>query len=138
MKQLAIFLLVAFLATAAYSANKKSTPSKAKNPQTILTGYLVDVHCAKKMMQKEDAAMPARQHERSCDMMPECEASGYGVFVVVNKTKTHSADVDFYKFDAAGNKLAKDFLANSTNKDNMLVTVSGKGTLAVEKIEPAQ
>jgi hypothetical protein len=137
MKQLIVLLaLIAFVATG-YSAGKKKS-SKQKTAEVVVTGYLVDLHCAKKMMEKEDVAVPARQHERSCDMMPECAASGYGVFTVVPKTTTHASDVDFYRLDAAGNKRAKEILASMTQKDNVLVSIDAKGLLSVEKMEPVK
>ena len=132
MRLLALTLIACIAVTAAHAKDTK----KAKHqPEVTLTGYLVDVHCAKKLMEKNDIALPAKQHERSCDLMPECAASGYGMFVVVNKTTTHASDVDFYKFDAEGNKKAKAMLEKSTKKDDMLVTVHGRGTVAVEDIE---
>ncbi len=130
------FCLALALVVSSASAKEAKTTKKAggKAPEVTVTGYLVDVHCAKKLMEKNDVAIPAKQHERSCDLMPECTASGYGVFVVVNKSSTHASDVDFYKLDAAGNAKAKALLEKSTKKDDMLVTVHGKGTIAVSDI----
>ncbi|HZV11813.1 MAG TPA: hypothetical protein VFA55_01255 [Candidatus Kapabacteria bacterium] len=138
MKQLIVLLALITLVTTGYSAGKKKSAAKQKNPDIVITGYLVDVHCAQKMMQKEDVAVQAKQHERSCDLMPECEASGYGVFTVVPKTTTHASDVDFYKLNAEGNKEAVALLQKLTQKDNVLVTVTGSGMVHVKSIEPAQ
>lgn len=132
MKQITLLLIMAFVVTAGYSADKNK-PAK-KSPEVTVTGYLVDVHCAKNLMKKNDVAIPAKQHERSCDLMPECAASGYGVFVVVNKSATHASDVDWYPLDAKGNKMAKEILEKSTKKDDILVTVNGKSTINVESM----
>ncbi|HET7152144.1 MAG TPA: hypothetical protein VFJ29_00105 [Candidatus Kapabacteria bacterium] len=138
MKQfIVLFAMIAFVATG-YGAGKKKSESKVKNPNVALTGYLVDVHCAKKMMEKNDVAMQARQHERSCDLMDDCAASGYGIFVVVPKSTTHASDVDYYQLDAAGNKQAKAILESSTQKDNVLVTVNGRGMIKVESMVPVK
>jgi len=133
MKQIIALFIVAAFVTAGFGASKK-TGAKKKSPQVTVTGYLVDLHCAKKMMEKDEVAIQAKQHTRSCCMEPECEASGYGVFVVVPRSTTHASDVDYYKLNAAGNKMVKAMLASSTAKDNLLVTVSGKSIINVDTI----
>jgi len=133
MKLIIQSLVVIVFATSIFAA-PAAKEAKKKSPEVTVTGYLIDNHCAKKLMEKNDVAIPAKQHERSCAMMPECAASGYGVFVVVNKTATHASDVDYYRLDAAGNKMAKDILAKSGKKDDMLVTINGKGTIAAETV----
>jgi len=136
MKQFAPFLIVALCATVAFAAAGKK--SSKKTPDVTITGYLVDNHCAKALMAKNDVAMPAKQHLRADDLAPEGVSSGYGVFVVVNKTATHASDVDFYRLNAAGNKAAKEMLEKSKKKDDILVTVTGKATIEVENISEAK
>jgi hypothetical protein len=135
MRYIAVCIAIA-LGFSTVSAKEVTTAKKTgkRAPEVTLTGYLVDLHCAKKLMEKSDVAIPAKQHERSCALMPECAASGYGVFVIVNKSATHASDVDLFKLDAAGNAKAKALLEKSTKKDDMLVTMHGKGTIAVEDI----
>lgn len=126
-----LIVLVIAASSVVFAADKNA---KKKVPEVTLTGYLVDNHCAKKLMEKSDVAIPAKQHERSCSMMPECAASGYSIFVIVNKSATHASDVDRYTLNDAGNKMAKALLEKSSKKDDMIVTINGKGTIAVESM----
>ena len=132
--KLIIQALVVLTIASSVMAAAASKEVKKKVPEVTITGYLVDDHCAKKLMEKNDVAIPAKQHERSCAMMPECSASGYGVFVIVNKSATHASDVDYYRLNDAGNKMAKAILEKSKKKDDILVTVNGKGTIAAETV----
>jgi hypothetical protein len=117
--------------------------AKPKGTSTTLTGYLVDKKCATGMAKIDGGMAKARAHERACAMMPKCAKSGYGVIISVPKSATHASDVDYYKFDKAGDAKAAEVLAKSTRKDNMLVEVVGvadkkKLTVTVESIKEHQ
>ena len=134
MKQLVVLILCAMVVSTGYAAGKKAAAKKLP-PEMTVTGYLVDVNSAEKMMAESDhVAMQAKAHERTVCLQPDNVASGFGVFVIVPRSTTHASDVDFYKFNAAGNKMALDMLQKSTDKDNLLVTVNGKATFAVHDI----
>src|SRR5262249_8323568 len=80
-------------------------------------GVLMDKMCSMKAV--KDGRKAATMHTRQCDMMPDCEKSGYGVF---------TADDKFLVFDAAGNEQAAAALKSSKRKDNLKVKVSGEVT----------
>ena len=94
-----------------------------------LTGYVVDVLCAKGIdKNKPEAAMKAAAgHTKECGLMDDCVKSGYGVM----------SDGQWYPFDAKGNELAKAIIEKTTKKDNIKVTVEGlkhEGTVMVQSI----
>ena len=96
----------------------------AQEKQTTLTGYIVDKACSGRF--KTDDA--AGNHTRGCALMPNCAASGYGVF----------ADGKYYEFDAKGTELAKAMLEASKKTKGLKATVTGTvkdSKFAVEKIE---
>src|SRR5262245_46813816 len=80
-------------------------------------GVLMDKMCAMKAV--KDGEKAATMHTRQCDMMPDCEKSGYGVFTTDNK---------YLVFDATGNEQAAAALKSSKKKDNLKVKVSGEVT----------
>ena len=79
-------------------------------------GVLIDKMCSMKAV--KDWQKAATMHTRQCAMMPNCEKSGYGVFMADNK---------FLVFDAAGNEQAAAALKSSRRKkDNLKVKASGE------------
>jgi hypothetical protein len=77
-------------------------------------GILMDKMCSMKAATGGQTA--AKNHERSCALMPPCEKSGYGVF---------TADNRFLTLDPKGNVMAAKALRESTKKDDLTVTVVG-------------
>ena len=118
--------LLAFVS--ACSSSPRQTDSNSM--QTSISGILIDQACGATMMTKDDPETAAAAHPRSCAMKPDCAASGYAVI----------SGKEMIKFDDNGNKLAKDFLANTDKTDNLRVTVEGVrsgDTIAVTAINPA-
>ncbi len=106
-----IMLLIALAAGMAFAGD--SDKSNAKT-QTI-TGYLVDVACA-----KENAAHPepgfAAKHDKGCLQMAECVQSGYAILTDDNKV---------IKLDKQSNETAKSLIASTDKKDNWKITATG-------------
>jgi hypothetical protein len=95
-----------------------------------VTGILIDQMCAGKMMANADPEKSAADHTKACATKDACEKSGYAVI----------AGKKLLKFDANGDKLAKEFLAKTDKDKNMKVVVEGTqkdDTIAVTSIKPA-
>jgi len=95
---------------------KESMKEAAVTPMTI-SGYVVDVMCAKGMAGKETTMKKAKAHTKECALEDACAASGYGVF----------SEGKYYKFDEAGNTKAKELIENTKKEKEISVEV--KGTL---------
>jgi len=93
--------------------DKKPTKSDAKTEK--VHGYIVDAMCAKGMAGKETTMKKAAAHTRVCALEEECANSGFGVF----------SDGKWYKFDAAGDKKAKEMLEKTTTQKGIMVDVAG-------------
>ena len=87
-------------------------------------GVLMDRACSAKIVAANDQK-GAVGHTRACALMPDCVASGYGVF---------TADGKFITFDADGNKKAEAALKASTAKDNIKVQVTGDQSGSMMKV----
>ncbi len=59
----------------------------------------------------------AEAHTRECDLKPECQKSGYGVYTDDNK---------FLKFDSAGDRKALAAIRASSKLDDLEVEVTGE------------
>jgi hypothetical protein len=113
LKVLSVFAAMLALAfvmqfTTARAADEGGTSQK-------VTGILIDNACGSGMVKKDDPEAAAAKHSRSCAMKKSCEKSGYAVI----------SGKKLLKFDDNGNKLAKDFLANSDKDNDLRVTVEG-------------
>lgn len=116
--------------TAIYKASGGQTDDKgliASVGEKDYKGVLYTSCCVKKAPDKES---------KKCLSMPGCAANGYGV-KIINADSTYV----YYKFDAAGQKLAKENILDKTVKEaNITVTVKGiegeseDGTLKVLSI----
>ena len=110
-KLMGIMLLIALAAGMVFAGD--SDKSNAK-PQTI-TGYLVDVACA-----KENAAHPepgfAAKHDKDCLQMEECAKTGYAIMTDDNKV---------IRLDKQSNETAKSLIASTNKKDNWKVSATG-------------
>lgn len=101
---------------------------KAKSTTTSFKGYLVDKMCGVGIVKSGDAKKAterAMKHTRACALEEHCKESGYGLVM----------GAMFHKFDAAGDKMAEQYLTKSKKKDNFLVEV--KGTADGEMIKVA-
>lgn len=80
-----------------------------------VNGILMTTMCAAKAA--AGAPDAASKHERTCNLRPGCAKTGFGVLTSEKK---------FFRFDEAGNEKALKALQESTKKDDMQVTVTGK------------
>jgi hypothetical protein len=120
------------LSIAGFAQDKKKESRKeiaaGKDVAMAMKGYVVDLACAKDMIGKDDAMTKAANHTKKCALEEMCAASGYGLF----------SDGKWYKFDEAGDKLAKALIEKTTKKKEIAVEVTGKmgdGTMAVTSIK---
>lgn len=81
-----------------------------------LKGYVVDQMCAKGMAKKSDPMVKAMAHTKECALEESCAASGYGIF----------SDGKWIKFDANGDKLAKESIENTKREKGLYYEVAGK------------
>lgn len=94
------------------AANPTQQTNNAKNEQ-VFEGWLMDKMSSDKKEPKKKT--------KECLLMPEMEASGYGVLV-----KQQDNTYKFFKFDETGHKLAKENILNKTTKtENIKITVKG-------------
>lgn len=110
---------------------------RAQNPETKLEGVLIDKHCSYKAETRiapgprlEGGIIAIYPHTKQCDLLPECQKSGYGVFTY---------DQKFVPFDAAGNQKALAYLKQSKQDDEFRVEVTGQmqgDILKVTSIKP--
>lgn len=131
-KLIAVLMLLAVLSIAVVAQEKKEEAKKDmssdKAAAMTMKGYVVDAQCAGDMAGKEDVMTRAANHTKKCALNDRCAESGYGLF----------SDGKWYKFDEAGDKLAKDLIEKTTKKDQIAVEVAGKmgdGTMAVTSIK---
>jgi hypothetical protein len=95
-------------------------------------GILSDVACwtAGKAGDGTDMKMNPEKHTVACLKMPGCMKSGYGIIM-----KDTAGKYEFFKFDAAGTKMAVDLLNKTTKTDNMMITVMGTKQKDMIKVE---
>lgn len=121
MKALWLIVAVLILAVPGFAQEGKM---QAKG---TMHGYVVDAMCAKGMAKKDNPMDAAAKHTKACALEEGCAASGYGVF----------SEGKWYKFDAAGDKMAKELIEKTKTEKGIMVEVKGemKGeTLAVSSI----
>ena len=90
----------------------------AQDKAVTLTGSIVDKSCSARHAKAPDPMVAAAGHTKKCALMPNCTASGFGVF----------ADGKFYEFDAKGNDLAKAKLEASKKDAGAKFKVEGTVT----------
>lgn len=84
-------------------------------PATELQGVLSDWNCTQDMVRYgRDKVL---RQNRNCSMVKNYDRAGYGVI---------TQDKKYYRLDDNGNKLARELLANSPDKDNLKVIVTGE------------
>jgi hypothetical protein len=79
-----------------------------------LQGVIADWNCAQQMAEK--GRLQTLKHNRSCSMMKDYNRSAYGLI---------TRDKKYYRLDDNGNRLARELLGNTPDKDNLSVIVSG-------------
>lgn len=84
-------------------------------PAVDLQGVIADWGCTQDMV-RYGREKVLKQH-RSCSMMKNYDRAAYGLI---------TQDKKFYRLDDNGNKLARELLANSPDKDNLKVIVTGE------------
>jgi hypothetical protein len=104
------WFLVLFVAAGVAGQEKKDA-----GEVTTLKGYVVDQMCGKGMAKKPNPMEKAAGHTRDCALEDACSASGYGIF----------SDGKYVKFDAAGNKLAKEAIEKSKREKGLYFEVKG-------------
>ena len=88
-----------------------------------LQGVIADWNCAQQMVEK--GRLQTLKDNRSCSMMKDYNRPAYGLI---------TRDQKYYRLDDNGNRLARQLLANTPDKDNLKVIVSGEldgGTIKV-------
>lgn len=141
MKKIFMFVLLGlFVVSVSAHAQEKAKPQK-------YYGYLSDVACGKagKDSDGTDLTVHPEKHTVKCMQMPECEKSGYGIFMLDEKAlkDEKTSKYVFYPFDAAGNELAKKIVSATKKADHIYIKVKGnldatKGVIAVSYIEETE
>lgn len=126
MKKLALMLAAAgalsFCVKFSHAADDSGKSEK-------VTGVLIDDHCAKNMMKKDDPQAAAAKHKVAC--ANKCIDGGASVVLISGK--------DELKLDDKGQELAKEYLKKEDAKTKVTVIGEKDGeTLKVTKIEAAE
>jgi hypothetical protein len=101
MRKLALLVFLPLLAAASLSA-------------ADLQGVLADWNCTQDMVRNgRDKVL---KQNRNCSLVKNYDRAAYGLI---------TRDKKCFRLDDNGNKLARELLANSPNKDNLKVIVSG-------------
>ena len=79
-----------------------------------IQGVIADWNCTQDMVR--NGRQKVLKQNRGCSMMKNYNRSAYGLI---------TGDKKFYRLDDNGNKLARELLANTPDKDNLKVVVSG-------------
>jgi len=119
MSRLPQLLLVAILPVSFLMAGQTGTA------RSEIKGILMDRMCSGKADLRISGAngalvggrIVAEAHTRECDLKPQCEKSGYGVYTSDNK---------FLTFDESGNRKAIAALKASTKLDDIEVDITGE------------
>ncbi|MBI5463644.1 MAG: hypothetical protein HY966_01665 [Ignavibacteriales bacterium] len=107
--------LMLCIASVALAQEKKDSVMKETMKSHSMTGYLSDKMCSKRFLGEEGKAKAAK-HTKACALEDGCKQSGYGLIF----------DGKFYKFDAAGDKMAAEYLSGTKKENNLLVEVVGQ------------
>ena len=94
----------------------KTEKKEMANGKDKWHGYVVDAMCAKTILKKDNIMERAAKHTKDCALEDACASTGYGLFFE-NK---------YYKFDEAGDKMAKDAIETSTKVRDLMFDVTGK------------
>jgi hypothetical protein len=117
---ISVLALVCFVAVFGFAQDanteKKEEKKEAMKSEGKWHGYVVDAMCAKGMMKKDNPMEKAAKHTKECALEEGCAASGFGLFY----------DGKYYKFDEAGDKMAKAAIEKSTHEKGLMFDVTGK------------
>ena len=122
------FILLSMLmlaATLLYAQRPKPDEMPDEKKAAKITGFVVDVMCAKGADGKD------KEHPVSCALMPKCADSGFAVV----------AKDTLYKLDENGNKLALAILKETKATKGLAVSVVGtlkEGILYVDTMSEVQ
>jgi hypothetical protein len=111
---ISVVALACFAAVIGF-AQDSDNDAKPKPMEGTWHGYIVDAMCAKGIMKKSDPMERAAKHTKECALMSDCAASGFGLF----------HDGTYYKFDEAGDKMAKSAIEKSKRASGLMFDVSG-------------
>lgn len=137
MKKFLVMFLACMMASSMLIAQEKTEAKKDMKKEMsgshVMTGWLVDQMCGKKMGNgdAEKSNAKAAKHTKDCAMEESCAESGYGL--------VH--DGKWNKFDEAGDKLAAEWLSKTDMKNNLVVNVKGTmdgDNIKVESITAAE
>ena len=95
---------------------KKAEKKEMAQDQSKWHGYVVDAMCAKTILKKDNIMERAAKHTKDCALEDACASTGYGLFY----------DNKYYKFDEAGDKMAKDAIEKSKKEKDLMFDVTGK------------
>ena len=124
-KSLILLSILMLAATMLYAQRPKPDEKPDEKKAAKITGFVVDVMCAKGIDAKD------KEHPVSCALMPKCTASGFAVV----------AKDTLYKLDENGNKLALAILTETKTKKGLAVTIVGtlkEGILYVDTMSEVQ
>ncbi len=120
MKRIAIPVLVALITLLALVANPELLAHDGSPDRETKTGFLIPSQC----QPQEGAARPKgpydewpAPHTTECSLREACIASGYGLWVMDEKT--------FYRFDEAGHTLALDYFRTTRRTSYNKVEIVG-------------
>lgn len=92
--------------------------SSSEKKETTFKGYLADKMCGSGFTKTGDAktaTAKAKKHTTECTLADNCKASGYGLVI----------GAKYHKFDAAGDKLALNYLTTTKKTSDLWVEVKG-------------
>jgi S-layer protein (TIGR01564 family) len=124
-KSLILLSMLMLAATLMYAQRPKPDEKPDEKKAAKITGFVVDVMCAKGIDAKD------KEHTVSCSLMPKCAESGFAVVAKDN----------LYKLDENGNKLALAILKETKTKKGLAVAVVGtvkEGVLYVDTMSEVQ
>ena len=117
---ISITALACFVAAFGFAQDVKTEKKEEKKEATASEGkwhgYVVDAMCAKGILKKDNVMERAAKHTRECALEEACASSGYGLF----------HDGKYYKFDEAGDKMAKTAFEKSSKEKDMMFDVNGQ------------
>jgi len=114
---LAVFILVTVLTAQSGDAEPHQNNQQQKYNHATLNGHLVDVSCTvKHANETKNNKNWVKDHDRQCLVNADSAKSGYAVFTVEKSA---------YRFDDAGNRIAKKLIADTQKEIDWKVTVTG-------------
>ncbi len=115
--RIAVLIFITFLTGLVGESSTSPLFQEHKQSSMTIKGHLVDVSCIVKHSNepKSDKSW-AKEHDRQCLVNADSAKSGYAVFTI---------EKFVYRFDDAGNKIAKKLIADTKRETDWKVTVTG-------------